>query len=235
MFPGASRYVVLSKKQETPTTSTLSLAKTDGTIPDHKPGQCITVYFPDLSPTLGKQYSISSAPCENMLTITVKAIGRFSHKICALREGDIFLASDPSGDFYPKTAHIIIMMAGGMGITPFRSIILQTLAQSTMRRVALFYSGKTRDDMPFSDELYELSKTHPSLFVERFVTQEAAFAIDAKYRRMRFDDICNFMKTDSSPSSEFLISGSLSFVLGQKAVLVENGVSRSLIQTESYF
>jgi ferredoxin-NADP reductase len=125
------------------------------------------------------------------------------------------------------------MLAGGMGITPFRSIMLQTATQSSLRPMALFYSSKTRNDMPFSDELRALSDTHPSFFVERFLTKEPGSSIDIKYRRMRFDDLYDGM--EAAMPAEFLISGSLDFVLGLKNVLIHEGVNPICIRTESYF
>lgn len=233
MPAGVFEYVVLARKQETPTTTTLSLAKRDGTIPRYRSGQCLTVYFFNLSPTLGKQYSISSAPCEQKCTITVKAIGRFSDRLCSQAPGSSILVSDPQGTFYPKySTRDVVLLAGGMGITPFRSIILQNILQAHAAKIWLFYSIKTDVDMPFGDELYELSKRHYPFHLERFVTQKSEIAsADVKYRRMRPDDILS----NNYPLTEYLISGSLTFVLGLRNQLVTAGVNRENISTEAYF
>jgi ferredoxin-NADP reductase len=232
MYVEAQEYVVVARVQETPTTTTLSLKKADGSIPDYIPGQCLTVYFPDLSQTLGKQYSISSAPYEKTCAITVKAIGRFSNRLCSLSVGDHILGSNPNGTFYPKQLSDLILLAGGMGVTPFRSIILESLFRASAVKIRLLYSTKTAADMPFGVELYHLTRHHPSLSIERFVTRESGASSGLKYRRMRTDDMVN---QDNFKESEYLISGSLNFVLDLKNTLIGAGVSREHILTEAYF
>lgn len=231
MLAGVSGYIVLARKQETCTTTTLTLAKSDGSIPQHRPGQCLTVYFPDLSPTLGKQYSVSSAPSEGICAITVKAIGRFSNRLCSLAPGDQILASDPQGSFCPTWERNIVLLAGGMGITPFRSTIVEAVSLSLNSQIRLFYSAKISTDMPFGNELYKLSQRHPSFYIERFVTKEPTSSTELKYRRLRPDDILS----SHDSQTEYLISGSLNFVLGLKNMLVAAGVDRKQILTESYF
>lgn len=231
MFAGVSEYIVLARKQETCTTTTLTLTKSNGSIPQFFPGQCLTVYFPDLSPTLGKQYSISSAPCEQVCTITVKTIGRFSNRLCSLAPGDRILASEPQGTFCPTWESNIVLLAGGMGITPFRGVIVQAVSLSLHPQIRLFYSAKILTDMPFGNELYEVSQRHSSFYMERFVTKEPIFSTELKCRRMRPDDILS----NRDSQTQYLISGSLNFVLGIKNVLVTAGVERTQILTESYF
>lgn len=231
MIAGVSEYIVLAREQETCTTTTLTLAKSDGSIPQYRPGQCLTIYFPDLSPTLGKQYSISSAPCEQICTITVKAIGRFSNRLCSLFPGDRILAADPQGSFCPTWERSVVLLAGGMGITPFRSTIIEAVLLSLNSQIKLFYTAKISTDMPFGNELYEFSQRHSSFYMERFVTKEPISSTELKYRRMRPDDILNSLDSQT----QYLISGSLNFVLGLKNMLVVAGVDRTNILTESYF
>ncbi len=231
MFVDVSEYIVLARKQETCTTTTLTLAKSDGSIPQYRPGQCLTVYFTDFSPTLGKQYSISSAPCEQMCAITVKAIGRFSNRLCSLVPGNRILASDPQGNFCPTWERSMVLLAGGMGITPFRSVIVEAMLLSLNPQIKLFYSNKLSTDMPFGNELYLLSQQYSPFSIERFVTKEPTSSTELRYRRMRPDDILSIR----DPQIEYLISGSLNFVLGLKNALVVAGVDRANILTESYF
>lgn len=232
LFPHAHEYVILSKKQETPTITTLFLARIDGIVPDYHPGQCITVYFPDLSPTLGKQYSISSAPCEGTFSITVKAMGRFSHRICSLKTGDTILTSEPEGDLYSLTSkRIVVMLAGGMGVTPFRSMLLQAATDQTLHRMILLHSGKYINDTPFLEELYLFAQYSPMLIIKQFLTQERLVFSGIKNRRIQIQDI---LQAVNGESAEYLICGSLSFVLGLKNILLEAGIERVSIHTEAH-
>lgn len=231
MLADVSEYVVLTRKQETCTTTTVSLVRADGTVPCFRPGQCLTVYFPDLSPTLGKQYSISSALCEQMCTLTVKAIGKFSNRLCSLSSGERIFASDPQGNFSPSWRCSTVLLAGGMGITPFRSVIVEAVSLSLPSQIRLFYTAKASTDMPFGNELHILSQQNSSFSMERFVTKESISSTELKSRRMRPDDIVS----THDLQTEYLISGPLNFVLGLKNMLVTAGVGRAQILTESYF
>lgn len=231
MIADAQEYIVRARKEETPTTATLFLSLRDGSLPSYKPGQTITVYFPELSPLLGKQYSISSAPCERVLSITVKDVGRFSNRLHALERGEVILASKPQGAFCPAYQRPLIMLAGGMGITPFRSIVMHACAVSPLP-FSLFYSARSLREMPFGEELDAQAKQHASFSMERFATREPLPTPGIQCRRMRFDDIAGEERLDMP--AQYAISGSLSFVLGCRNMLVEHGIDRSRILTEAH-
>lgn len=227
-------YVVRSKKRETPTTVTLTLTRRDGTLPSFRAGQWLTVYFPDLSPTIGKQYSISSAPCEDVLAITVKAIGRYSNKLSSLSEGDIFAATGPEGSFYSHTPHSLVLVAGGMGITPFRGVIVESLRQMPNRRISLFYSNRLASDIPFCDELHSHCICSSSLKIQWFITREVNVPDPSvACRRLRADDVLAAIQKDEE--MEFLISGSVSFVRDQRRGLAESGIRADHLRAEAFF
>ena len=56
----------------------------------YQAGQYITVFFEDSSTPAGKAYSLSSAPHESELSITVKKVGEYSGRLHALNAGDTF-------------------------------------------------------------------------------------------------------------------------------------------------
>ena len=80
-----TRYIVRENIAEAPGVSTLQLSLANSTVPTYVPGQFITVYAPELGTPEGKAYSISSAPHEKTLNITVKDMGKFSHYLLELR------------------------------------------------------------------------------------------------------------------------------------------------------
>ena len=232
MQPNTIEYIVLAHRKETSTTKTLFLARIDGIPTQFRAGQYITVYFPDLSQTLGKSYSISSAPSEGVFTITVKAIGRFSNRLCSLNKNDRLLATGPHGDFYPETDRPLVLIAGGIGITPLRSILIETVtAGSGICPIYLLYSSRLSSDMPFGKEMSKLSKKVRLLIVLRFITREPMLERDIHYRRIQPEDIfCNA----NSKHAEFLISGSLSFVLEQRKILLKQGINRERIHAHCF-
>ena len=144
----STTYIVKEVVDEAPNVKTLKLTLLDG-----------TVYFPETKTAEGKAYSFSSAPHETTCNITVKNIGEFSGKLCSLKVGDTIKASLPYGFFksdFPETE--LITIAGGIGITPFRSIITDTLNTTPNRPIHLFHSAKTMSDIVFKNEFETLSK-----------------------------------------------------------------------------
>src|SRR3989344_4493758 len=133
-------YTVKENVRETHDTVTLKLFCDEGN-PEYRTGQFITAFFPETGKVEGKAYSISSEPSEDTINITVKAIGEFSNRLTALVEGDKITASLPYGYFYSEnTMTVIVMIAGGVGVTPFRSIIIDSLKKNPTRQLYLFNS-----------------------------------------------------------------------------------------------
>ncbi|HXK39573.1 MAG TPA: FAD-binding oxidoreductase, partial [Candidatus Paceibacterota bacterium] len=165
---------VIGTKAETPDVTTLSLAFERGVQPSFIPGQYVTVYVPELGTPEGKAYSISSAPDDPFLSITVKKMGRFSDHLCELQKEQKLAVSAPYGFFYSEEAATpLSMVAGGIGIIPLMSMIRHLVRNDPKRLLSLWYSNRTTRGIVFRDELAELERSTPSLSVHHHVTREA--------------------------------------------------------------
>lgn len=225
----ARPYVVRGKKRENYDTVTLSLALQDGTVPSFLSGQFISVYFPELDTPEGKSYSISSPPGEKTFSITVKGIGEFSNRLCQATPGDKILGSLPYGFFFGEEDELdLILIAGGIGVTPFRSTILDTRAHKPERRITLFQSARTATDLVFENEFGSLS----TVATHYFVTKDSAPHRNATPRRIQPDDIIANCRPERA---EFFICGSIPFVRDIWRGLKERGVPEHRICTEAFF
>lgn len=233
-------YTVVENIKETPYVSTLKLAL-DGKIPAYCPGQFITVYFPELGTPEGKAYSISSAPHEKTLTITIKAMGLFSNKLVSLRPGDTLIASLPYGYFFSESEDSPLnMIASGIGITPFRGMIIEVLKKNPKREIKLFYTVKKFEDLLFKKEFDKLESSHPNFKAFYFITKEPAPRKGTLPGRMDSNDIlgkplsrCGYMK--SYENHEFLICGSISFVRDIWKSLRSSKIPEIAMYTEAFF
>lgn len=222
-------YVVTGKREETHDTTTLFLACTDDTIPPFVPGQFISIYFPELNTPEGKSYSISNPPGEKTFNITIKRIGEFSRRLCAMESGAEVIGSLPYGFFYSEQPGTdLVMIAGGIGVTPFRSTILRSIAREPTRRLSLFQSARTADELVFRAELTGLE----TLSIRYFVTREPSPRLEAAARRMHADDVIERSRPEYS---EFFICGSISFVRDMWRDLRKNGIPEEKIYTEAFF
>lgn len=109
-------------------------------------------------------YSITSAPeTAGYLEIAVRNQGVVSrHLHETVRAGTMLEVNGPGGAFvYPPGGEPIVLLAGGIGITPLLGMLRHGLACEPLRPVTLILSAKTAGHVPFLDELRLLEKRHP--------------------------------------------------------------------------
>jgi predicted ferric reductase len=94
-------------------------------------------------------FSLSAAPGSGLLRITVKNLGDHSQALAWLQPGTRVFAEGPYGSFTPDgTARGVLLLAGGVGITPLRAIFA-----TLPGHVTLMYRASSERDIVFRDEL----------------------------------------------------------------------------------
>jgi predicted ferric reductase len=139
------------------------------------PGQFMIFRF--LSPGYWYEahpFSLSWVPEDGILRITPKAVGDFTRKIPQLEKNSPVFVDGPYGVFTKDAAssNKILLIAGGIGITPLRALAEQFAKQK--KNVVLIYSNKTLKDIVFRKELDALSKKY-QFPVHYIHTQEQKF------------------------------------------------------------
>ncbi|MFI8101009.1 molybdopterin-dependent oxidoreductase [Streptomyces sp. NPDC086023] len=174
-WPGTRAFTVIATGAEGDGVRTLRLAPADGgPLPDHLPGQHLTVRREGADPAQARSYSLTSPATDPARTAYALAVrrqpdGRLSPWIHdRLRPGDRLEVTAPSGVFRipADTDTPVVLLAGGIGITPFLGY-LETLAASggTVPEVVLHYGVRNGVDHPFRDRLAELARRLPVLRV----------------------------------------------------------------------
>jgi 3-ketosteroid 9alpha-monooxygenase subunit B len=130
----------------------------------YAPGQFLTLRVPsERTGSVARCYSLSSAPHEGTLKVTVKRTsdGYGSNWICDhLREGAQLDVLPPAGVFTPKSLDDdFLFFAGGAGITPVMSILKSVLDKGT-GRIVLLYANRDEESVIFADELAALAHEH---------------------------------------------------------------------------
>lgn len=103
-----------------------------------------------------RYFTIASVPTEQMMSIGVKIAensSSFKKALLTLTPGSRMVASQLAGDFtLPKESQKkLVFIAGGIGITPFRSMIQNLVATSEKRDIALMYAANTEKDFAYTD------------------------------------------------------------------------------------
>lgn len=134
------------------------------------PGQFTRVEIPHDSPDeegTKRWFTISSTPQDGFIQITTRITGStFKQALAALEPGDeIQLIEQPDGDMvWQKSDKPLVLIAGGIGITPFYSMLKARNQSGEQLPAILIYSGRT-SDLPFKAELEEMAKLHPEFTV----------------------------------------------------------------------
>lgn len=154
------RWRVQSVQQESADIRSLVLAPEAGVAPDFAAGQHLPIRITTATgETLLRTYSISSAPSDAFLRISVKAQGVVSrHLHEQVREGDVLEVRAPLGSFTlnSDTDRPLVLIGAGIGITPLLSMLREQVALGQGRRIHFFQGARTLADLPFQAELREL-------------------------------------------------------------------------------
>ena len=158
---------VLSVFDETPVIKTIRVARPEGF--EFEAGQFVTVRIRVDGKEYARCYSISSAPCvRGYLEFSVRRQGLVSNALHAtVRPGASLFVKAPAGAFrYPAgDDRPIVLLAGGIGITPLISMLRHAVATEPTRPVTLLYSARTEADFAFRDELVTAARRHPQVRV----------------------------------------------------------------------
>lgn len=112
----------------------------------------------------GRTFSLASAPHEDTLLVATRMRNTAFKRV--LRSMPIGATVQMEGPFGNLVLHAdpvrpVVFLAGGIGITPFRSMVLHAAAQKLQHRLFLFYSNRRPEDAPFLDELQALQRDNP--------------------------------------------------------------------------
>ena len=154
------RWRVHSVQQESADIRSLVLAPEAGVAPDFAAGQHLPIRITTAAgETLLRTYSISSAPSDGQLRISVKAQGVVSqHLHEQVQVGDVLDVRPPLGSFTlnSDSNRPLVLIGAGVGITPLLSMLREQVALGQGRRIHFFQGARTLADLPFQAELREL-------------------------------------------------------------------------------
>lgn len=132
--------------------------------PEHKleytAGQFIEMYLPHNNPDergIKHWFTLSSSPDDNLISITTKNFGdkasTFKKTLFALKPGTEIKIVEPMGDFVlPKDSSIpLVFVAGGIGLTPYHSIIQHLTTTKEKRQIQMLLAFKSAKDIIFED------------------------------------------------------------------------------------
>ena len=202
------------------------------------PGQFLNITFGIGGAKMNRSYSISSSPTQRdyvELTVRHEPRGAVSrHIVDLLKVGDQIEAGGPVGKFtFTGTeADSIVLISGGVGITPMMSITRFLTERSWAGDIFFIYTCRTPADFIFSDEVAALQRLNPKLHVA--VTISKAEGTGWKGARGRITKDWLAQTVPDLASRRIHLCGPPSMMDSTKAILTELGVPPDRVKTEAF-
>jgi predicted ferric reductase len=173
-------YHVEAVKHPNPSTTEVTLRPKKGRIRKQRAGQFLFVRFPgnkDLNES--HPFTISSAPAEDVLRLTIKASGNFTRDLFAkLKEGTEAIIEGAYGMFdYKAGGQKQIWIAGGIGLTPFLAFI-RDMNGSLAHDVDFYYTVRHPQEALFLEEIKAAEKNPRFKAHIRFSATEGSLTTD---------------------------------------------------------
>ncbi len=132
-----------------------------------QPGQYAAIsFYHGKKQSPARCFSIVSSPTEqNRLQFSTRINGKFTRALSRLEPEDVVNVYGPFGGFVFDLTQDknVVFIAGGIGITPFMSMMRYAHTLKADNNVNLFYSSAVETGIPFKDELVNIEKDLPNL------------------------------------------------------------------------
>ncbi len=234
--------------RETPDANSYFLEPAHGAHVPYRAGQFLTLLLLHNGHEVRRSYSLSSAPDETLLRLTIKRVqnGALSrHLLNTVRVGDILTSLPPAGRFVvdPTQPGDLVLLGAGSGITPLFSILKHVLRTEPIRRVTLLYSSSNRQASLFYDELTALHNRYPNRFRLTFLWSNPSEADTDSRENVRIGRLNNVMLAgllpqllgSAKPSDlNFFICGPLDYMRMIQFTLVFSGIQPEQIRRENF-
>lgn len=205
---------------------------------DYMPGQFLTLHIAPGGIPTKRSYTIASTPTwRDRVEITVKRedhglVSRWLHD--ELEPGDEVEIEAPNGTFYftGKDARSVLLIGGGVGITPMMSAARYLTETAWSGIVHLIVGFRTTDDFIFRDELAELEARNPNLRITVTMSQPQGEVWSG--RKGQIDAALLAQAVPDVRSQRAHICGPPAMMDGVKSALVGLGVPEGQIRTEAF-
>jgi ferredoxin-NADP reductase len=206
---------------------------------DFAPGQYFFVTLPDVGyqddKGLRRHITVVTSPNEKGVLgfATRMRDSAFKRSLGELPVGAEVDVESPKGNFVlpENTSRPLVFVAGGIGITVFRSMLRYIREERLPYRVTLVYSNRDRESTAFLDELKELAQEIPDLRLILTMTQDPGWEGETRNVDSQFFE--DYLGEDLNEYT-FLVAGPPAMAEGVQQALEEAGVQDENVIVERY-
>jgi nitric oxide dioxygenase len=247
-WSGFRPFVVTRSEEESDEITSFYLKPSDGgPVCNFEPGQYVSVkrFVKDIGVDQPRQYTLSDAPNGQWLRISVKRershdmppgyVSNLMHD--DMHVGGIVEVSAPMGEFSLDRSRTtpVVLISGGVGITPMVSMLASLVAQKSKRRIAFVHACRNGRVHAFGQWLDAIAAKHPN--VSRTVFYEKTHADDRLGSDFDFAGRMDFARIADQavlPDADYYLCGPVPFMRAQQEALIAAGVQKARVRTEIY-
>lgn len=227
----------IAEKREVARGTLLLLFAVEG-YPPYRPGHYFWVELPERGRTddrgLRRHVSLVTSPTEPGVVGLATRVrdSAFKQTLVELEVGDEAEVEEPKGSFLlpEDTGKKYVFVAGGIGITVFRSMLRYIADEGLPYRIVLVYSNRDRESTPFLDEIRELEGRIEGLRVVLTMTADDGWGGETR----RIDEAMLRDQVGDLGEYTFLVAGPPGMAKGVEAMLHHAGVPEDQVATDSF-
>jgi ferredoxin-NADP reductase/DMSO/TMAO reductase YedYZ heme-binding membrane subunit len=207
---------------------------------EYFPGQYLTLRLTlEDGRRMNRSYTIASPPtrtayCEISVKRAPNGNGGSKHVHDTFREGQRIKIAAPAGKFYfvGTEAPRVVMLAGGIGITPMMSVIRSLTDRAWSGDIYLLYSVRTQRDIAFAAELATLQARHSNLHVAVTLTNDPDTPWDGARGQVSRELITGFVPNFTR--GPVMMCGPVPMMKAMRELLVGMGIPSAQIHEEEF-
>jgi len=207
----------------------------------HLPGQYIRMTLPHEHPDdrgINRFFTLASSPLEekNLMITTKHGTSSFKQALFALQPGTQVTLFGPLGTFvlHDDEAKPLVLLAGGIGITPFHSMLTYAATKNLSLPITLFVSFSKAEEMIFYQELQTISTKQHTIKTIYTITHPEKSQSPWQGETGRISDVIIRKYVPNSMQAKYYVVGSTTMVEGTKELLIHMGIPAEQILTENF-
>ncbi|MGN6660439.1 MAG: NO-inducible flavohemoprotein [Achromobacter mucicolens] len=248
-WTGWRAFRVVGKQPESAEITSFYLAPADGgTVPAYRPGQYVSVrvFVPELGLMQPRQYSLSDAPGQDRLRISVKRepagdqtpAGRVSNALHdRLEEGGVLDVAPPQGDFHLREEGDapVVLLSGGVGLTPMVSILNHLVHANDARQIRFVHGCRNRSVHAMREHVNDIAASRANVRKAVFY-EEVGHGDQAgrDYDHQGRVDLHAIRDEAIVPGADYYLCGPAAFMRAQREALLGLGVAEDRIHAEAF-
>lgn len=194
-------------------------------------GQYVSVFLPEIKHPL--PFSIASSPTQHeQITLGIEIVGEGTKLLCGKRVGESVVMKGPFGMFTMGAENNVCFLAGGVGITPFMSMLRWIRDARAQKNATLLYSCKEPHQFMWFEELSKMPEQHPNTKIVFTLTRDAP--ADWKYKTGRINEQLIRESISDITNTVFYCCGPPVFINAMQQLVISLGAPPANFRREAW-